>query len=576
MPRHILVCLAALLLSVLPLGRPPAGFPQPIAAAAGAPTRACLRWPCFSMAASPSQPVASLTDLVSLPARFSGTVPPVCNDPSLYSIYHLPDGSYSPSCFDRCTLPFYAASNRQTQLTGTPPLHFICPAPSQLCAEHICTPGESIPGITDTTSTPSSTTAANDPGFTAPPQNIGPGFGDPSAANGTASACGDPANPSCCSSCCTARSTAAAPSADVMVRSRGDRVVDQAPPVQRALRLVNLSTGASGTSLMETMVVGQRVQLQVQCDGGSLPNHVWGLPVVGSVGLPSVVKSYGLSDAAVSVAAPTTAWTSAELHDDTLTFFWGRAGTFVVAVSAPDDPTVAPASDTFTVTTPALTDPVGNPAQTCQIDLDFVGDPARHLNPPAVSMGFNQTCGASPGGRPGILWNIPVTVPAGVNGEVALTQVINYKRFVATSHDGTAQTCVNFTDPAADNHPLYGNWIVNAAVAWQEGDAPAFDRLVPEVDEAGNPLAVPGVSGMSMDTQYTDYVMFRPDGGIWVPLGTMSWTFIATVTATVAHPGLNLGDWNLVATQPPPTIAFTAPTHFPTFTSVYHGAQAPC
>jgi hypothetical protein len=166
MPRRLGVPLiVVLLLGVLSLGRSPFGLLGPIAAAEGAPTRACQPGGCLDPGAAPNPPQGNLNDLLAFPALLDATVSPNCRLPDPSSIFHLPDGSYSTHCYSRCTLEFYAASNREKQLEGTPPLTFICPAPDLLCAEHICLPGEPIPGITESvdTSAPPQRTLADCP-----------------------------------------------------------------------------------------------------------------------------------------------------------------------------------------------------------------------------------------------------------------------------------------------------------------------------------------------------------------------------------------------------------------------------
>lgn len=66
-----------------------------------------------------------------------------------------------------------------------------------------------------------------------------------------------------------------------------------------------------------------------------------------------------------------------------------------------------------------------------------------------------------------------------------------------------------------------------------------------------------GLTEISASDAFTTYVMYQPNGGVWVPLDKISWSWSETITWQPSH-------WNLTASYP--QTAGQAPTPTPAVT----------
>jgi hypothetical protein len=322
--------------------------------------------------------------------------------------------------------------------------------------------------------------------------------------------------------------------------------------------LQNGKERANVTDATTEVAVGQPIRLEAEFADKSTPK----LTGKGWTGITSTtaVQNYDFYDS----FARTTPLDEGNLMSPKISFYWVKApdeategGSYTIDVTAKNQKSgeEETAETTFHVQGPHV-DAFG--AVTCGAGVNrTVSDPKNHMNPPELSLGFNDT---APGchGVPGVTWSIDITAPSISGGRFAMTQLVAE----TLTHDGTTCTEGGFLmngRTVADGGRSYGQTgdpigpighPVGANAQWKPEHPPLNDSPSVGLREGG--------TWVKTDT-FTDYLMFQPDaaGSIWVALAQMgpwSWSGTAKIAGGVA------ARWVLSAYQNPNKILSAAQT----------------
>jgi hypothetical protein len=282
-------------------------------------------------------------------------------------------------------------------------------------------------------------------------------------------------------------------------------------PLAVDLEIVDRKTGlvVSGTTLQK--IVGQKIELEVRSKpiGHTVSNIQWTVSGTTPGTLPaSTVKSYAM--ALASTAAPTQLAT-ADLQGHTLDCFWVPVegeGSKTVSVRADVDGAPKQASVTFNVRCPTLD---SFTSVTGQIKIGNPWGTGRELH-----------CGTP--ATPGIKYAAKATPPAGGDGEIKFTQILQ-AALTQTPSSGPVQTWsipawwLDIDDPYANHGP-------HAVTAGTQGTAT-------DNDSPGLPLSA-GFTNGTVTMTFKLYLMYKPAGAdsIWVPLGLVSWGWAGSARST--------------------------------------------
>jgi hypothetical protein len=114
----------------------------------------------------------------------------------------------------------------------------------------------------------------------------------------------------------------------------------------------------------------------------------------------------------------------------------------------------------------------------------------------------------------GIRWSYAVSnVPSAGAGVIGIFQLVDGYRSGTFQNGTTGSTTTNGQYYLDTNLP-YGNVSQNVSAS----HAPAITTLN---DHPG--LGLRNLVGATVTDSFNDYFMYRPNGGIWVPLGILSW-----------------------------------------------------
>lgn len=155
----------------------------------------------------------------------------------------------------------------------------------------------------------------------------------------------------------------------------------------------------------------------------------------------------------------------------------------------------------------------------------------------------------------GMIWsNVTVSVPSPFvgNGQCTFTQLVNPDHLGYNGNSPTPLIVPNNGILGLDGSFEYGStWSVTAA----GGDVDSPSLIV---GATGGPQQnSPGYTQLSASDAFTTYVMYQPNGGVWVPLKKFSWSWSETLTWQPSQ-------WNLTASYP--KTAGQAPTPTPAVT----------
>ncbi len=173
---------------------------------------------------------------------------------------------------------------------------------------------------------------------------------------------------------------------------------------------------------------------------------------------------------------------------------------------------------------------------------------------PIQTFGLYGDLNATGDSNAGMIWrNATVSVPAPFsgNGQCTFTQLVNPDRLGYVGNNST---------PLASN-----NGILGLDGSFDYGSRWNVTAMGNDVD---SPLVILGRAGVSQQNPQsydqssasdalTTYIMYRPSGGVWVPLQKFSWTWSMTIKWDGSQ-------WNLMASYPK-TVG-SAPPYTPTAT----------
>lgn len=281
------------------------------------------------------------------------------------------------------------------------------------------------------------------------------------------------------------------------------------PPV--ALEIVDRKTGSVISGTTQTKIVGQKVELRVRTRpaGQSMTNIQWTIP-------GQTVKSYTQSTS----TATKTGLSVADLQAVDVDFYWIAGGNQVVQVAATVQGTALTASVTFDVKAPTA---VSMTSATGAVAVSNPGFPDSGLE---LHYGTSTT--------PGISWTLRATAPAGGDGEIAGTQLINTNR-TRTPNAGRAQTFSSGGAFVLDNTVPYAPSVAiagGASATWTSDDSP------------GTPLTS-NLRDKAVSDSFRLYLMYRPAGAdsIWVTIARLDWDW-AGQTTRVGAPADPGNIWN--------------------------------
>lgn len=267
---------------------------------------------------------------------------------------------------------------------------------------------------------------------------------------------------------------------------------------------------------MQTMVVGQRIQLTVSSTSGrTLSNIQW---------TPSgtdVVESYIYGNSLLEKeAAVPKKLSPTELHKADIAFYWFHGGPHTVTVAANDGSERLETKVPYNVLAPSRVD------MTAPVTGDVVAGPTGFPGDPSLRFGIRE--------HPGIKWTFSATAPQGGNGKIAAVQVVDTMRNWQC-HDGSIQQVSSGGKYLLDirensRTPFYRDLPVNITAArratWNSQDSPGQ-------------LLLSNMKGESARDSFVIYFMYRSDkpGSIWVSLGWLYWYWAGQTT--IANPQMN-------------------------------------
>jgi hypothetical protein len=270
--------------------------------------------------------------------------------------------------------------------------------------------------------------------------------------------------------------------------------------------------GKAITKPQEKVVIGQPIDLSVKACFVQWSVQGWAADLKHT----SVVENYRVQDSGPSsYGRPVALPDPSGEKSAKLSFEFIRGSSFTVSAST--------SSGTARVTFEVIRPSVGSqdPATVCDVAANNTVSEHNEtgtVSPPTLGMGLNDWCEH----RYGIVWHWMVTAPKGAVGELAMVQLITRNEYTSAG------------DCPEGDQPEY------------EADASSF---YPNL--AGQPTTVLGRTGSFEGrdapyiTLYThswvyhlsffarDYLMYRSkiDGSIWIPIGEVTWHFIASAAA---------------------------------------------
>jgi hypothetical protein len=297
----------------------------------------------------------------------------------------------------------------------------------------------------------------------------------------------------------------------------GSDLLPNVPSQPSILEIVDRKTGkvVSGTPQTQTAIVGQKIELQVRTKPPAAMSDI----------------CWTVSGQRVSLYTQSaTAGTITELTDDLLEhvnvdFYWIAAGSQTVEVAATVQGDRQTEATNYTVLTPTK---VSMTSKTGMIQVTpFVPGDELYLN-------FGDRLGY------GIDWTFSATAPAGGEGEIAGTQLIN-THITREFKDGSIQTFSSGSRFVLDTAAPYTKSVPIAAGApatWVANDSPGvvLERLSKRT--TGERLESLSGRKVTLKNQFKMYFMYKPKGAdsIWVTLGRLNW-YCSGETTRTAHIG---------------------------------------
>ncbi|GAC1401482.1 MAG: hypothetical protein NVSMB52_15300 [Chloroflexota bacterium] len=341
----------------------------------------------------------------------------------------------------------------------------------------------------------------------------------------------------------------------IKVTIKDDSTIATAETPTKALEIVDADTGKLiPTETPQPEVLGEPMHLQAKMtDDSSVSNPQWS-------GLDDslAISNYDVPDGGSS--ATLTKLTGDDRQQSTISFyFWNvqETGEKEVTVRVKEG-TVSARFDLFGPTSGG-----GQPATTCGADVNtkatrtsLHGEP---LNSPSFGLGLNDSCG----NKPGIKWDFQLHAPAKSGGTIGMAQILTQN---VLAHNGTDCPGSHDSGQGADLASFYDSQKHpgDAFIPVSAGGTGTWSRLESDSPYKSFPGKINDILAQK-GTWYrgfsaVDYLLFKPSkaGSIWVPVGKLSWRFLAIADF---EPQLPWPFWNLKLvghpTNPPEHPAFT-------------------
>ncbi len=274
------------------------------------------------------------------------------------------------------------------------------------------------------------------------------------------------------------------------------------------LEIVDRRTGTVVSGTTQTVIVGQKMKLHVRTrPTESMSDIQWIVP-------GERVKDYSPSE---HTAKPIPL-DAGDLQDANLDFNWIAGGTETVQVAATVRGSRLAAQVTHHVLAPTA---VSMTSQTGDVGVGatgIAGDPPMNL--------YYGTHA-----KVGIRWVCKATAPAGGDGEIAATQLVNDIR-KRTYNAGNSESRISgefMLDSTVPYDPAVPI-TAGASATWSSNDNPSSPLTSDFAKKSANP-------------SYRTYFMYKPDGtdSIWVTLMKLEWHWAGETTrvGAPADPGNN-------------------------------------
>lgn len=281
-------------------------------------------------------------------------------------------------------------------------------------------------------------------------------------------------------------------------------------PPMPVLEIVNRKTGAVVSGTTQAVIVGQKMELLVRTNPAeAMSNIQWTVP-------GQRVKDYTQSTS----TGTKTDLAAGDLQGVNLDFYWIAGGSQTVQVAATVRGARLTAQVTHNVLAPTS---VSMTSATGDVGVGATGFPS---DPP-----MNLYYGIMT--KVGIRWTCTATAPAGGDGDIAATQLINTDR-KRTQNSGTAES---FSSGAfvLDNTVPYDTAVAisaGASATWTSNDSPS------------TPLTST-LRRKSVTDLFHTYFMYKPTGAdsIWVTLMRLDWHWAGETTRVGAPAGTG-NSWN--------------------------------
>jgi len=274
------------------------------------------------------------------------------------------------------------------------------------------------------------------------------------------------------------------------------------------LEIVDVSTGNVVSGTNQTKIVGQKIRLRVRTKplGQTMTDTRWAIP-------GDRVKNYTQSVG----SGVKTDLAAADLRNTSIDYYWISGGNQIVQVSAHVAGTKLSASVTYRVLRPVV-DYFTTAISSVNICVGNYIDPGTWLaafQPPAT---------------PGNQWDAQVTAPAGGDGQIGFTQLINVNRTRTSNAGGTTtlSTGGDF-DLDGDLGIQYSGPQPIAAGGSAQLNGGRYS------DSPANPLTGDSSASTASDSfqLYLMYQSSEPES-IWVTLSKVNWNWAGKTTRTGA------------------------------------------
>jgi hypothetical protein len=315
-----------------------------------------------------------------------------------------------------------------------------------------------------------------------------------------------------------------------------------------------LFNGANVTYSNTAVIVGQKINLQFLLGGVNPPtlsNFNW------SVQGP--IETHFAAGPNFGGPIDLTATSGSNLTN--ISFFWVNSGSYSVSVTALVGGTNVTATTTFAVVRPSGTIEAW-PGLVAADDNYSESGYYLHLGTARQLIGYA-----------GMYFNWSITMPPGTNYNGGNTSS-NYEWVQLVNSASLVYQTNNATGGNYQGVSAFTNGLLDTTYPYSD--------LVPQyhatIDSPGTPLYVNATNApfktVSDSSAFTMWLMFQPQGGEWVPLVSLDWSWSGTATLTNVPTGGNY--WNLTVSNGPSHSFGSSTLAYPRWTNnITNYAQLP-